>query len=76
MKENKLKYSDEILADIHRLFVFATNQHTADFAREYTVRIRKEIEEPSILAGIFHESRFRTSPIAPSTREDNVYRQP
>ena len=61
MKEYKLKYSDEILADIDRLFVFATNQHTADFARKYTARIRKEIEDLSILAGIFHESRFRTA---------------
>ena len=61
MKEYKLKYSDEILADIDRLFVFATDQHTVDFARRYTDRLRKEIEDLSILAGIFRESSFRTA---------------
>ena len=63
MKEYKLKYSDDILADIDRLFVFATSLHTVDFARKYTARIRKEIEDLSILAGIFHESSFRTAKV-------------
>lgn len=59
MKEYNLKYSDEIVADIDRLFVFATEQHTDDFGRRYTARIRKESEDLSILAGIIHESRSR-----------------
>ena len=59
MKEYRLKYSDEILADIDRLFVFASEQHTLDFARRYTAGLRKEIEELSYLAEAFPESKYR-----------------
>ena len=61
MKEYKLKYSDEIVADFGKLSNFATKQHTPDFAKRYTAKLRKEIEDLSILAGIIHESSFRTA---------------
>lgn len=59
MKGYTLKYSDEIVADFDRLSVFATEQHTPDFAKRYTAKLRKEIEDLSILAGIYHESEYR-----------------
>ena len=59
MKEYKLKYSDEIVADFDKLSNFATEQHTPDFAKRYIAELRKEIEDLSILAGVFHESEYR-----------------
>lgn len=58
MKEYKIKYSSDIVADLNKLSDFVAKQYTFDSAKLYIARLRKEIEELSVFAEILSDSKY------------------
>jgi hypothetical protein len=60
MKEYKIKYSSDIVADLNKLSDFVAKQYTFDSAKLYIARLRKEIEELSVFAEILSDSKYKS----------------